>query len=126
VAYHSPEGPLSPAASSRLHPAIAKLNDRLPSLSNLDFARWGAMFIEDIGVVDIDTVIVSGNDLGHRIRQELTGGTGRLNQKWTEFSARMIRLAPVLNQTSELLSVLCISATAHLLIEDRINGTKAD
>jgi hypothetical protein len=84
------------------------------------------MFIEDLGVLDVDAVIVSGSDFGHRIRHELTDGTGRLNEKWTAVANRFIRLAPVLNQTSELLSVLCISATAHLLIEDRLHGPKAD
>jgi hypothetical protein len=102
---------------------VEKLNEVLPRLTNLDFARWGALVIEDLGVFDIDRVVGSGDAFGAKIRNELCTPSGKLNYKWAEVASRISYHSPATNNPTMLLAALAHLAAAQLYIEGRTDAT---
>jgi hypothetical protein len=95
---------------------VEKLDLRLPELRDTDFASWGAYVYEDLGVIDVDRAVGSASDFGRRIREELVGPDGRLNDKWTAIAARLHSMSPATENPADMLAALCMLASAHLLV----------
>jgi hypothetical protein len=99
---------------------VEKLTEVLVRLTNLDFARWGALVIEDLGVFDIDRVIGSADTFGAKIRAELCGPAGKLNYKWAEVASRIAFQSPATNNPTMLLAALAHLAAAKLYTDGRV------
>jgi hypothetical protein len=89
-----------------------------------DFANWGAYFLEDIGILEIDRAIGSIREYGLLIRNELTDGGDKLSPYWSEVATRLWSMSPAFTTPSPMMSVLCQLVCAKLVIEDRLGAKK--
>lgn len=105
---------------------IELLESRFFDLRDEDLARWGAMMIEDIGVVEVDRVVGRPKDFGRAIRTEICSSDHRLNQKWREIAHRVQLASPSTANPNEMLVVLCLLATAVMFTEGRIGAASSD
>lgn len=102
---------------------MEKLNEILPRLTNLDFARWGALVIEDLGVFDIDRVVGPADEFGLKIRNELCTSSGKLTYKWAEVASRLAHHSPATTNPSMLLAGLAHLAAAQLYVEGLVSAS---
>lgn len=119
----SPESPASHPASFPLHPVVEKVNEALSRIRDEDLAKWGAMAIEDLGILDVDRVVGTASAFGALIRADLCSGSSRMNPHWSEVATRLLIHSPASHSPTNLLGTVCLLSASRLFTEGRINAS---
>jgi hypothetical protein len=93
-------------------------------MRNEDFASWGAIPLEDIGIIELDRVVGRASDFGREIRNELCVSDGsRLKEKWREVASRLWCHSPAAVNPTNLFAALCFLASSQLYAEGSIRAS---
>lgn len=114
--------PASRQESSPRLPQILKAEQALKNLSDESLASWGAMSVEDLGIIDVDRAVGPVKSFGASLRRELCRESGELNDSWAEVASRLLVLSPATYNPGNLIGALCILACAKLFLEGRLNA----
>lgn len=100
------------------------LEQRLQGMRNEDFAAWGAVPLEDLGIIQIDRVIGRATDFGREIRNELCTSDGsRLKEKWREVASRLWVHSPAAVNPTNLFAALCFLVASQLYVEGAVRAS---
>lgn len=95
---------------------------RMQGLRDEDFANWGVMPLEDLGIVDIERVIGSAGSFGRKIRNELTYDGATLKEKWYEVASRLWVHSPASINITNMFAALCFLAASQIYVDGISNA----
>lgn len=113
----------SPRGSFLHQDQIRKAEQSLRTLSDESLAQWGAMAVEDLGIIDVDRAVGAVKSFGANLRRELCTESGELRPSWAEVSSRLLILSPATYNPGSLIGALCVLACAKLFTEGRLNAS---
>lgn len=99
------------------------MNEALSRIRDEDLAKWGAMAIEDLGILDVDRVVGTASAFGALIRADLCSGSSRMNPHWSEVATRLLIHSPASHSPTNLLGTVCLLSASRLFTEGRINAS---
>lgn len=102
---------------------MEKVDAALSRIRDEDLAKWGAMAIEDLGILEVDRVVGSASRFGAAIRAELCVGSSGLNPHWSEVATRVLVHSAAAHEPTNLLGTVCILAASRLFTEGRLNAS---